>query len=56
VIKETKAIKVHLVLQVKKAIRVQLVLQETKEIRVQQVNGGPGVHLEIKVLQENQVQ
>jgi hypothetical protein len=56
VIKGTKAIKVHLVLQVKKEIRAQQVLQAIKEIRVQQVNGGPGVHLEIKVLQENQVQ
>jgi hypothetical protein len=31
------------------------VLQVIKETRVLQVNGGPGVQLEIKVQQENQV-
>jgi hypothetical protein len=54
VIKEIKVIKVHLARQEIKVIKDLLVLQGIRETRVQQVNGGLGVHLEIKVLLGNQ--
>jgi hypothetical protein len=40
---------------VRKVTKEYRVLQVIKETRVLQVNGGPGVQLEIKVQQENKV-